>query len=441
MTGKKLRLSINGFPVLAVMLFLLIGMEIFTKTDAVTGTIILLLTLCIWMISGIAVRKFSLYEVLFFLLAALLTGTNFLLYVGTALCGLDILVHLKEYKIIPDRLHIHYEILGFFVMLCAGTLSSILNATDQESADLYVGKYVILFVFFVCLQLCRQRMQIDEKKAVRLFACCSLLLGIGFFLTHTISQLFSTAHIFIYYISDYGVYSNTLAGIIAPFAVGCCLIVVESKDRVSRIIAVAADIMLIMILLAIQSRGAYLGILIALLWLCSKKKPSKVLTAMILAGIALILLSLIYPELLLKFFGRFRISHFTNGDFLNGRLPSYKIAWEMFCEHPLIGCGFWQFGVNGIREQDPHNFIFSYLASTGLIGVTGFVLFLVHIYRRINKNYEQRKEKYSGLLCEITMTAFWITVGQGLVEPTLSTSAPLSIFMLLVSLPIQKQNR
>ncbi len=413
-----------------IQIFVILGIIIFTKTDINLGRNILLSISFIWIFGKILSNKFYIYELMLMVMIALLTGTNYLFYAGIIIFIIYFMVFLKD----GTSLKIDKETMFFGIMVLTGITSSVLNAVDTKSANLYITVYLGIFVMLFGIRIARKRIVIEEKAAIKLFVWISFLIGFGFFMTHTISQLFGTKHIFIYYISNYGIYSNTLAGILAPFLIGNVLTFIKVKDKFTKVISLISSIMFLLIILAIQSRGAYLGILISVLWLCVKKKSPKAIIYIIIALIIIMFVAILFPEIFTKFFARFSLAHFSNGDFSNGRSEIFKMAWKMFYEHPIIGCGFWQFEIHGNIYSDPHNFILSYLGSTGIIGTMAFMGYLISCYKRLNYEYEH-SDKYSKLLSEIVMVSFLITVGHGMVEPTLSTSAPLTIFILMTSLP------
>lgn len=415
-------------------LLLLVGMVCFTHMNVIVGKYLLIFSMIVWLLLKIFTKTIEMYEILYMTLLGMLLGTNYLLYFGPFMCVLYAIFYALQFR----KIHINFEILGFLLMTFVGGMSSFVNSTDISGAHTYSFVYLILLILLIAFSLYRDKIAINEEICIRLFVITSLYIGIGFFLTHTLTELFSTMHIFIYYIGNYGVYSNTLAGIISPFIVGCIIVLFESKNVLNKVLSAISLIMMLMIFMAIQSRGAYLGIFVGLLWLCTHKKVSKVILGLVIAILAITVVICFYPEIIIQVFGRFSLSYFSNGDYSNGRIELYRIAWKMFKEHPIIGCGFWQFGANGISVLDPHNFLLCYMASTGVIGTGGFLIYLFFVYKRLKDAYVDSgstEPKHSKILTELSMMSFWIILGQGIVEPTLSTSFPLSIFILLTSLP------
>lgn len=382
-------------------------------------------------------KTLEIIDLLVLLPLVLLLGTNYLLWFGIPII---ILCLIQRPRLIVKSI-MDIEVVSFSVMCLCGALSSVLSARDTKSAHLYMGVYFMLLMLVVGCAMLRKVTRFREDYLIDVFSWISFVIGSGYFMTHTVSQLFNTAHIFIYYISDYGVYSNTLTGIMAPFAVGSILVLFETKRMLPRILSACSAIMIILVILAVQSRGTYLGLLFAVLWICKQKKASKVLSWGIVLAIILVFVSFFVPDAVWSsLFGRLNLSYVTtNGDFSNGRFVSYKKALDMYLLHPIIGCGFWQFDFYGVEYSDPHNFVLAYMASTGTVGFLGMFIYLVSIYRRLTRVYNENAGEMK-VMAEITMCGFIIFVIHGLVEPTLTTSAPLSIFILL-SACVDTRNR
>lgn len=412
---------------------IMFGMGLFAYINSSVGQVLLICVLGIWITNKILKNKYSLYELLVLVVVGLFVGSNYLLYFGIVINAIYIGVVKKGLNLKVDL-----EVIGFAVMLVSGSISSFLYAVDKKAAYQYIFIYFLLFLFLWESKIVNQKIVIKESTAVSFFSMSSFLLGIGFFLTHTFKELQSLFRMEIFYNLRKGVGANTLAGIMAPFLFGCMLIVIESKDRKSRLISFLAVVTIAPILLTIQSRGVYLGIFIAVVWILLSERSPKVIVTSICFSILAIFIFFNNPNIFARFFGRFSSVVRRTGNSLNGRERLYKIAWDMFKEHPIIGNGFWQFGVNGITESDPHNFILAYLASTGIIGGVGFLLYLTAVYIRLRATLKRRINA-SKLLCEIIIVSYIIFVVHGCVEPSMTTQAPLSIFILMTLLPVRTE--
>ncbi|MBD5454880.1 MAG: O-antigen ligase family protein [Lachnospiraceae bacterium] len=423
-------IELNLFEFISELLFI-IGMIFFSKVNSLAGKILIVGILVIWIARKILNRKYSLYDLLMFMVAGLFVGSNYLLYFGIVINSIYICTIAKK----GLNMKADLEVIGFAVMLISGVLSSFVNAADKSSAYQYIIVYFLLLLYMWENKIVSRNAVIEENSAVRFFSVSSFMLGIGFFITHTFTDLWSLSRMSIFYNMQEGIGSNTLAGIMAPFFCGCLLIVIESKDKKSIIFSFLAAVLMAPVLLAIQSRGAYLGIFVAALWLLLREKSPRMITFFIGLFLFVLFIRIYNPDIFTRFFGRFSSVVYRTGSSLNGREQLYEIAWRMFRAHPIIGNGFWQFYLNGIPGKDPHNFLLAYLASTGMIGAIGFLVYLVSAYRRLSAAFKN-KTGNSKLLCEIAIISFIIFVVHGCVEPSMSTQAPLSIFILITLLPV-----
>jgi O-antigen ligase len=85
----------------------------------------------------------------------------------------------------------------------------------------------------------------------------------------------------------------------------------------------------------------------------------------------------------------------TNEGTINARIATYKSAWAMFQDHPILGVGFSAFNEMWEREPEryhfeykgaesvssPHSTFMALLSETGLVGTLAFVFFLVQAFR------------------------------------------------------------
>lgn len=79
---------------------------------------------------------------------------------------------------------------------------------------------------------------------------------------------------------------------------------------------------------------------------------------------------------------------------IHTRIASYKIAWEMFSESPIIGKGLGSFnGYNNLEwtkiQKYPHNIILEILSEMGILGMLVFtMLFIVIVRSLLNTHYQ-----------------------------------------------------
>ncbi|MGB7337622.1 MAG: O-antigen ligase family protein [Phototrophicaceae bacterium] len=101
---------------------------------------------------------------------------------------------------------------------------------------------------------------------------------------------------------------------------------------------------------------------------------------------------------------------FTNGAnsvtevSLRGRTSEILVAWELFTDYPVFGVGYGNYpqyyqeyaaglGLdNRLEERDAHSLYFEYLAETGLIGFSAFIIMLGVIFNLMMRAKKQMRE-------------------------------------------------
>ncbi|MDP3981887.1 MAG: O-antigen ligase family protein [Chlamydiota bacterium] len=135
-------------------------------------------------------------------------------------------------------------------------------------------------------------------------------------------------------------------------------------------------VLLIGCLLLSYSRGAWVGVFggILLLGLLKDRK-------------LIILIFLLFLPLLMSASMMERARGIINLEdvSLQTRLQTWKLAWEMFLAHPLIGQGLKSFSV--IHQQGyVHNCLLQILAETGLLGLSAFAFVLIRFFQKVLKS-------------------------------------------------------
>jgi O-antigen ligase len=98
---------------------------------------------------------------------------------------------------------------------------------------------------------------------------------------------------------------------------------------------------------------------------------------------------------------------FKSDETLLTRIDDFRIAWEMFREHPLAGAGFGSFknykgNAFSNSQKYPHNIFLELLGETGIIGLLYFLFFLFYIIKTL--------KKISPYLIIIFLTGFWFAL-------------------------------
>jgi O-antigen ligase len=138
----------------------------------------------------------------------------------------------------------------------------------------------------------------------------------------------------------------------------------------------------------------------------------------------------------------------AQADFTSGRSGFWKVAFQIFLSHPILGAGFDAFGVaysrfdpsNGLfRVEQAHNDYLQMLADGGVIAFACVVGFIYLLFR---KAFDRIKNGVSRLERSIAIGAlagcFGILVHSGLDFP-LRTPANALFFLILVALATVKR--
>ena len=107
-----------------------------------------------------------------------------------------------------------------------------------------------------------------------------------------------------------------------------------------------------------------------------------------------------------------------NKDISNGRNSLYKVAWDLFCEHPLFGVGFGRFRNEGSRilsnVTNVHNIYLQLLCEVGVVGsiVIYFALFILlkRAYSVFSIENKKGVEQSTGCFA-FFMVVYVLTVG------------------------------
>lgn len=122
--------------------------------------------------------------------------------------------------------------------------------------------------------------------------------------------------------------------------------------------------------------------------------------------------------------------NFGGDSAIHTRIASYKIAWEMFSESPIIGKGLGSFnGYNNLEwtkiQKYPHNIILEILAELGIIGLLIFtVLFIVIIKSILTTHYPPPTTYY-------LLLTFFFSLFLAMFSKDISTQNLLWLFLVV----------
>ena len=118
----------------------------------------------------------------------------------------------------------------------------------------------------------------------------------------------------------------------------------------------------------------------------------------------------------------------NNDGTINARIATYKSAWAMFLDHPVLGVGYsafnemserdrYQFEYKGAESVDtPHNNFMALLSETGLVGTLCFVFLLFQAFRsalRVSRHGNCAWQREYGIFVLSAISAY-VVAGAGL---------------------------
>jgi tetratricopeptide (TPR) repeat protein len=218
---------------------------------------------------------------------------------------------------------------------------------------------------------------------------------------------------------------------LAVVVIGCAALLAFSRQpRWLMAVVALVGVMNVGLMLIVQTRGSFLGIVagmivMAPLWLRRAGLTRRALTRFALvsagAGVALVLTLVATP------LGT-RLLDIGRGVGLRDRVLLYDSAFRMFLDHPFLGVGFENFAVAYPRYQQAewfaiagmnttntsaHNWILHVAATTGIVGLLAnfalLLVFAIHTWRRA------RDADAAGLI--VAFAAIAAYYGSGVVLP------------------------
>lgn len=362
---------------------------------------------------------------LFLFLITLCGNTNYMLYFAVIDAIICFSIMMLNGHCIPKRT---IALFPWIVMVLLGIFGGLLFAVDKTSFHIGIEVYLLLTAMLLSTELFIPKNKIEFNFIVKVLCVINIGIVSLFFLSNSIGGLLSITRGLIRLLGEVGIRSNTLAGIVLIFFIGLYSLRGYFTNAVEKTVLYVALTFDVIILLFLQSRGSYVAIAGTVLFsVCevfirnkdlNKKNMLKGIFALLVL-IVLLFIPSIQSILNTFVFGRF----FSFGsDLSNGRITLFQQAIDMWDKHQLIGNGFLQFNGYGMETGDPHNFILGYLASCGLFGFVALCVFLFRVFRLKDCNMP--------IVIKPLRYIMLAQIIHGLFEPVLTTSLPLSLFML-----------
>lgn len=280
-------------------------------------------------------------------------------------------------NIYKHKLHINYKI-PKDILLAMSSLGVLVLLSCASHGNLRIIKagfeYIYWMLPFFMFWIMAQRNDIRAGVKYAFYVSCVLMCSYGYY-----------EYFILHYKRVNSFYGgpNQLATIIElllPFTVAYYF---KNKDSKDKIVCVILFFMCVLLLWMTGSRGAWLGVIAAgmictAMYLYFKNNGSQ----KIIVGMCVLML--------LVFCGLF-YSGKLNRSYDYERVYIFQSSIEMWKEHKLIGVGVGEFGkhyqsryinpkAKEIHIDKSHNIVTAFLAETGIIGTTGFVLMNVFIY-------------------------------------------------------------
>lgn len=132
----------------------------------------------------------------------------------------------------------------------------------------------------------------------------------------------------------------------------------------------------------------------------------------------------------------------------NWRLVMWKAAWQMFCDHPLIGVGLHQFGDLFYNQycfepnpepgwQNAHSDYLNFLAEAGLLGLVTYVGMIGTLWWDNFRKYYQNRSDVWALLCLLLTTGLAL---EGLTYNYFAIGVNMYVFFMLIGMAYAARN-
>ena len=173
--------------------------------------------------------------------------------------------------------------------------------------------------------------------------------------------------------------SNYVAAVLSLAVLGSAILLVLATRPWLRIVSAISLLPMGLAMALLVSRGTLVAVALGLLGLflaVGGRRRWSVLTLSAL-GTALLTQLPVFKVILL----RFTLASQTFSYY--ARLVGWKLAFQRFVEHPLLGVGLGQgkFQTDELSNLDPHNYFLSVASETGILGLLAWIALLVILFR------------------------------------------------------------
>lgn len=338
---------------------------------------------------------------------------------------------LKKKSIFPFSVKslLNVAILTWIVANTLGALTSTIMGPDQLH-DLLSLRWV--FSLYACVYA-GSRVNLSEKYLKYLFFGFSLLVGISLFTSERYEG---------YRIQGFYGNPNVFALAIAvPWAFILSLVCTVQLKKSAENIALFSALAIASIgIFMSYTRGVWIAAAACILIVAAFKKSKKVFYLIAAGGASLLFIFFLN---LFQFQDRIKYSlDLTKGSSQSLRFTAWKVATQVFIDHPWFGTGFYEsyrifpeyYKKMGVGDQlilvHTHNQYLQTLSDSGIIGFIAFAMFFILSLRYFVKSYQNNESTTQAIALGgvLTISIFLIS---SLTESPLMINEPRSFLILL----------
>lgn len=325
-----------------------------------------------------------------------------------------------------------------FLIFIGLTLATLFSADLRTSAGIWKSWFIIPWFYLVVL--------VDslstKKQADKLLAALTLSgLGVALIaLTYWFDgQLTYDGRLSAFYLS-----ANHLAMYLSPILILSFYLYFRFKSSFLKILLLAGNCLLLLVIFLTYSYGAWLGLLAAFVFLLAVLWPKR--SRLKESKIGLVAISLIFLVFILAVLSQIPSQKFQSlADLsypsLESRLAIWQSAWQIAVDHPWLGIGPGLFQDYYLDYQgqmppylewavpQPHNLFLAFWLQTGLIGLVGFSWLLILFFRQIKSSHL--------INCFLTAAVIYLLV-HGLIDTPYWKNDLSIIFWLIIGLSFKR---
>jgi len=218
----------------------------------------------------------------------------------------------------------------------------------------------------------------------------------------------------------------------------------KEKNPLLKLFSIFSAALILLCVILTFSRGALLGILMAvstmLFFIFGRKKAFFILAAALLALVITVEVSTLLAYYSSRVFGRFGVQCLFDPSIYLRKINRFMSMWDILKDHPLFGLGFGHYriffssylpnltGGTALLEKVSDCVYITLLTETGFIGFGGFVFFIFFLFKRIWIKAVSFSRREDGLLLLSFLSGFVGIFGAFLTYDVLYWTGPLCLF-------------